>query len=46
MTPKRVMENPFTSAPSVCPSSRKSASSNSLRVGSASALNTASMFRE
>src|SRR5665213_648059 len=45
MTPKRVMAKRASSSVSVCPSCRKSSSSNSLRVGSASALNTGSMER-
>src|SRR6516165_8879603 len=42
MTPKRLMENLSSNAPRVCPSSRNSSSRSSLRVGSASALNTSS----
>src|SRR5215211_7020416 len=43
MTPKRVIGSRASSALSVCPSSLKSSSSRRLRVGSARALNTASM---
>ena len=42
MTPKRDMENLSSSMPRVWPSSRKSSSSSSRRVGSANALNTSS----
>ena len=42
MTPNRVMSNRSSSAPSVCPSSRKSSSSSWRLVGSARALNTVS----
>ena len=42
MTPKRDMENRSSNMPRVWPSSRKSSSSSSRRVGSASALNTSS----
>src|SRR5262249_55616912 len=43
MTPKRVIVRRRSSAPSVCPSRLNSASSKLRRVGSASALNTASI---
>src|SRR5689334_3241970 len=42
MTPKRVMSMPASSALNVCPFSANSASSSARRVGSASALKTAS----
>ena len=42
MTPNRVMSNRSSSAPNVCPSSRKSSSSSRRLVGSARALNTVS----
>src|SRR3979490_2807659 len=43
ITPKRVIEKRSSSARNVCPSSRNSSSSRLRRVGSARALNTASM---
>ena len=43
MTPKRVIANRPSSSVSVWPSARKSSSSSARRVGSARALNTASM---
>ena len=46
ITPKRVIGNRASRALSVCPSCVNSSSSNPRRVGSASALNTASMGRQ